>query len=159
MGIEIERKYLVKGNDWKKPEKGQLYQQGYLSSHPDRTVRVRTVNDKGYLTIKGKTVGASRSEYEYPIPYADAQAMLDQLCEKPVITKIRYRIDHEGLVWEIDEFQGENLGLVVAEVELTDEQQTVVLPDWVDREVTAEAPYYNANLIKHPFSQWDMSSR
>lgn len=157
MGIETERKYLVKGDDWKKQEKGQLYQQGYLSSHPDRTVRVRTAGDSGYLTIKGRTTGASRSEYEYPIPYPDAQEMLEQLCEKPIIEKIRYRIDYKGLVWEVDEFQGENRGLVVAEVELTDEQQLVVLPDWVDREVTAEARYYNANLVSHPFSQWDES--
>lgn len=157
MGIETERKYLVKGDDWKKQGKGQFYQQGYLSSHPDRTVRVRTAGNSGYLTIKGRTTGASRSEYEYPIPYPDAQEMLDQLCEKPIIKKIRYRIDYKGLVWEVDEFQGENRGLVVAEVELTDEQQLVVLPDWVDREVTAEARYYNANLVSHPFSQWDES--
>lgn len=157
MGIEIERKFLVKGDDWKKQGKGQLYQQGYLSSHPDRTVRVRIVGDSGYLTIKGKTVGAIRPEYEYPIPYPDAQSMLDNLCEKPVIQKIRYRIPYEGLVWEVDEFQGENLGLVVAEVELKDEQQTVVCPDWVGREVTNDASYYNANLIKNPFSRWNES--
>lgn len=155
MGVEIERKYLVKGDDWKTQGKGQLYQQGYLSSHSDRTVRVRTVGDSGYLTIKGKTAGASRPEYEYPIPFPDAQFMLDQLCEQPIIKKTRYEISYQGLVWEVDEFHEENLGLVVAEVELTDEQQTVELPDWVDREVTGEAKYYNANLIRHPFSQWD----
>jgi adenylate cyclase len=157
MGIEIERKFLVKGEDWKKQGDGQRYQQGYLSSHPDRTVRVRTVGNSGYLTIKGRTTGASRAEYEYPIPYPDAQEMLEQLCEKPIIEKLRYRIDYKGLLWEIDEFQGENRGLVVAEVELTDAQQMVVLPDWIDREVTAEARYYNANLVNHPFSQWDES--
>ncbi|GAB4048882.1 CYTH domain-containing protein [Spirosoma litoris] len=154
MGIEIERKYLVKGEDWKQPENGQLYRQGYLSSHPDRTVRVRTVGDKGYLTIKGRNVGASRPEYEYPIPYPDAEAMLNQLCEQPIIEKIRYRLVYSGLVWEIDEFRGENQGLVVAEVELSDEQQSVVLPAWVDREVTGDVIYYNANLRTHPFSQW-----
>ncbi|GAB4035527.1 CYTH domain-containing protein [Spirosoma jeollabukense] len=157
MGIEIERKFLVKGDDWKKQGEGQLYQQGYLSDHPDRTVRVRTVADKGYLTIKGRSSGASRAEYEYPIPYSDAQFMLDQLCEKPIIEKIRYRIDYEGLVWEVDEFQRENAGLVVAEVELTDEQQAIKLPAWVDREVTGDASYYNANLFKHPFSTWNQS--
>ncbi|UHG93807.1 CYTH domain-containing protein [Spirosoma oryzicola] len=155
MGVEIERKYLVKGDDWKKQGTGQLYQQGYLSTHPDRTVRVRTVGNEGYLTIKGITAGASRSEYEYGIPYADAQSMLDQLCQRPLIQKVRYRITYEGLVWEVDEFQGENQGLVVAEVELTDEHQTIALPDWVGKEVTAEEKYYNANLIKHPYSQWD----
>ncbi|RIV20690.1 CYTH domain-containing protein [Fibrisoma montanum] len=154
MGMEIERKFLVNGTDWKQEVSGLFYRQGYLSSQPDRTVRVRTVEDKGYLTIKGKTSGASRSEYEYVIPYEDAVAMLDQLCETPIIEKVRYRIPYEGLVWEIDEFQGENLGLIVAEVELTDEKQAIQLPPWVGKEVTTEAKYYNANLFKHPFSKW-----
>ena len=154
MSLEIERKYLVKGEDWKQQGRGELYQQGYLSTHPERNVRVRTVGERGYLTIKGKTTGVSRPEYEYPIPYLDAQAMLDQLCQQPSIKKIRYRIAYEGLIWEVDEFEGENQGLVVAEVELRDEQQQMVLPAWVDREVTGEARYYNANLIDHPFSQW-----
>lgn len=155
MGMEIERKFLVNGDGWKQGVTGKQYRQGYLSSQPDRTVRVRTVEDQGYLTIKGKTTGASRSEYEYPIPYQDAVAMLDQLCEKPIIEKVRYRIPYEGLLWEIDEFQGENLGLVVAEVELTDENQAIHLPPWVGKEVTTEAKYYNANLFKHPFSRWN----
>lgn len=155
MSIEIERKYLVKGDDWKKQGKGQLYQQGYLSSHPDRAVRVRTVEDRGYLTIKGRTAGASRAEYEYSIPYPDAQAMLQHLCEQPILEKYRYRIVYEGVVWEVDEFQGENLGLVVAEVELNAVNQAILLPAWVDKEVTDEARYYNANLFKHPFSKWD----
>ncbi len=157
MNIEIERKYLVKGDDWKKLGKGQLYRQGYLSRHPDRSVRVRTVENQGYLTIKGKTTGASRPEYEYPVPYPDAQAMLSDLCEQPLIEKVRYRIAYEGLVWEVDEFGGENRGLVVAEVELTTEQQTIVLPNWVGQEVTTDARYYNANLIKYPYSQWNQS--
>ena len=155
MGIEIERKFLVKGEEWKKQSEGQLYQQGYLSTHPDRTVRVRTVEDRAYLTIKGRTVGASRTEYEYSIPYADAQSMLDHLCQSPIIRKVRYRIFYEGLVWEVDEFQGENQGLVVAEVELADEQQTVAFPDWIDQEVTSDERYYNANLLNYPFSRWD----
>lgn len=157
MGIEIERKYLVKNNAWKQQGQGQLYQQGYLSSHPDRVVRVRTVADRGYLTIKGRTVGASRAEYEYSIPYADAQSMLDQLCQGPIIKKMRYRIDYAGLVWEVDEFMGENQGLVVAEVELNDEQQAITLPEWVGDEVTFDKRYYNANLLAHPFSQWKHS--
>jgi CYTH domain-containing protein len=159
MGIEIERKYLVKGNDWKQQGQGQFYQQGYLSDHPDRTVRVRTAADKGYLTIKGRSAGASRAEYEYPIPYAEAQTMLKQLCQQPIIEKIRYTVRYEGLVWEVDEFLGENEGLVVAEVELTHEQQPIVLPAWVDREVTGDTKYYNANLFKHPFSTWNESNR
>lgn len=158
MGIEIERKYRVKGDAWKQSGKGQLYQQGYLSSHPDRTVRVRRVGDRGYLTIKGRTAGVSRAEYEYEIPNQDALMLLEQLCEQPIIEKVRYRIAHEGLIWEVDEFQGENRGLVVAEVELTDEHQPIILPPWVDQEVTADARYYNANLFKHPFSQWETSA-
>jgi CYTH domain-containing protein len=157
MSTEIERKYLVKGDDWKKQGTGQAYRQGYLSTHPDRTVRVRLVGEKGYLTIKGRTTGATRAEYEYPIPFADAQGLLDQLCQQPLIEKVRYRIPYEGLVWEVDEFTGENLGLVVAEVELVAEQQAIVLPPWVGREVTAEARYYNANLMSYPFSQWDQA--
>ncbi|GAB3560638.1 CYTH domain-containing protein [Spirosoma fluminis] len=159
MGIEIERKYLVKGNDWKKLGEGQFYQQGYLSDHPDRTVRVRTAGDKGYITIKGRSTGASRAEYEYSIPFSEAQAMLEQLCQQPLIEKIRYKISYEGLVWEVDEFLGENEGLVVAEVELAHEQQIIVLPAWVDREVTGDVTYYNANLFKHPFSTWNQSDR
>lgn len=154
MGVEIERKYLVKGTAWKQQGESQLYQQGYLSADPDRTVRVRRVADQGFLTIKGKTSGASRREYEYPIPYQDALEMLRHLCEKPIIEKYRYKIVYEGLLWEVDEFLGENQGLVVAEVELTDEQQEIILPPWVDREVTTDPKYYNANLFKHPFSQW-----
>lgn len=155
MAIEIERKYLVKGNDWKQEAEGKLYRQGYLSGHPDRTVRVRTVEDKGYLTIKGKTLGASRSEYEYQIPYQDALHMLNELCKQPIIEKVRYLISYQGLVWEVDEFRGENHGLVVAEVELAHENQPILFPDWVDREVTSEEKYYNANLFKHPFSKWN----
>ena len=154
MGIEIERKYLVKGTSWKPAQKGQLYQQGYLSSHPDRTVRVRTVEDRGYLTIKGKASGASRDEYEYPIPYPDAVEMLTRLCEGPLIEKFRYKIPYQGLVWEVDEFQGQNLGLVIAEVELESDDQAILLPAWVDREVTGDEKYYNAHLFKHPFSDW-----
>ena len=120
-------------------------------------MRVRRVDDRGYITIKGKTTGASRAEYEYEIPSPDALALLEHLCEQPIIEKIRYRIAYEGLIWEVDEFQGENRGLVIAEVELTDERQPVILPPWVDQEVTTDARYYNANLFKHPFSQWETS--
>lgn len=154
MGVEIERKFLVKGTDWKKEGTKQFYQQGYLSSEPDRVVRVRRVDDEGYITIKGKTSGASRSEYEYPIPLQDAIEMLQNLCEKPLVEKYRYKIMHDGLVWEVDEFQGDNRGLVVAEVELDSEDQAITLPAWIDREVTDDKRYYNVNLIKHPFSSW-----
>ena len=154
MGKEIERKYLIKKDDWRELAKGTVYRQGYLSTVKERTVRVRTIDDNGYLTIKGITVGATRAEYEYEIPAKDASYMLDELCEKPIIEKKRYVMDHEDLTWEIDEFDGENLGLIVAEVELTAEDQKIALPDWIGEEVTGDPRYFNSNLIKHPYSKW-----
>ncbi len=154
MAKEIERKFLVTGNAWRELAAGVLYRQGYLSTVKERTVRVRVVGTKGYLTVKGLSVGAVRSEFEYEIPAADADEMLGLLCEKPIIEKIRYRIPFEGLTWEIDEFSGINAGLVVAEVELADEAQTIVKPDWIGPEVTGDPRYFNANLIAHPYAAW-----
>lgn len=154
MGKEIERKYLVKGTEWKKLAKGTSYRQGYLSTVKERTVRVRTIDDKGYLTIKGITVGATRVEYEYEIPAVEADDMLSNLCEKPLIEKNRYKINFSGLVWEVDEFFGDNDGLIVAEVELTSEDQKIDLPAWVGEEVTSDVRYFNSNLTKNPFKNW-----
>ncbi len=154
MGLEIEKKYLVNGNAWKEGAKGESYRQGYVSSHRDRTVRVRTAGDKAFLTIKGTTQGATRREYEYEIPYADALEMLREICEKPIIEKVRYKIRYQGLLWEVDEFSGENQGLVVAEVELTSEDQPIDLPPWIGREVTGDETDTHANLIHHPYSKW-----
>jgi adenylate cyclase len=154
MGKEIERKFLVKGDVWKSLAKGTRYRQGYLNSVKERTVRIRTVGDKGFLTIKGITTGASRTEYEYPIPVPDAEAMLNELCEKPIIEKNRYKIKDRNLTWEVDEFFGENQGLIVAEVELQSESQSVEKPGWVGEEVTGDPRYFNANLIKHPYAKW-----
>jgi CYTH domain-containing protein len=154
MGKEIERKFLVKGDVWKSLAKGTRYRQGYLNSVKERTVRVRTVGDKGFLTIKGITTGASRAEYEYPVPVSDAEAMLNDLCEKPLIEKNRYKIEDRNLTWEVDEFFGENRGLIVAEVELESEDQSFEKPGWVGEEVTGDPRYFNANLIKHPFTKW-----
>jgi CYTH domain-containing protein len=117
-------------------------------------VRVRTINNNGYLTIKGITVGASRREFEYEIPAKDAEELLDNLCEKPLIEKIRYKVDYGTLTWEVDEFFGENEGLIVAEVELHSEDQPFDRPEWVTEEVTTDPRYYNANLIKYPYSKW-----
>src|SRR5258705_12220990 len=117
-------------------------------------VRVRTTGDKGFITIKGMSVGATRSEYEYEIPLADAIEMLDRLCERPLIEKTRYRVSNEGLVWEIDEFEGDNRGLIIAEVELKNETQSIELPGWIGQEVTGDPRYFNANLVANPFSQW-----
>lgn len=154
MSLEIERKFLVKGEQWKSLATSVLLKQGYLSSHPDRTVRVRIEGDTAMLTIKGRTKGMTRNEWEYAIPVQDAMALLDMLCEKPVIEKYRYRIPFGGLIWEVDEFLGENDGLIVAEVELNSEQQEVIKPDWVAEEVTHDSRYFNANLLQNPYSNW-----
>lgn len=153
MGVEIERKFLLVGSAWKTVE-GTRYRQGYLNSQKERTVRVRTIDDKGYLTIKGVAVGNVRPEYEYEIPKADADEMLDRLCEKPLIEKARYKIPRGDLTWEVDEFHGENEGLILAEVELEREDQAVDLPSWVGREVTGDPKYYNSSLIRKPFKSW-----
>ena len=154
MATEIERKFLVKGDEWRSLATGIVYRQGYLSTKKDCSVRVRLVGDRGYLTIKGLTQGFSRAEYEYTIPAEDAQDMLDNLCARPLIEKTRYKIEYAGLTWEVDEFAGENQGLIVAEVELTQTNQQIELPDWIDQEVSDDPRYYNVNLIQHPYRQW-----
>ena len=154
MGIEIERKFLLTSTSWKELAPGTSYRQGYLNSTKERTVRVRTIDDKGFLTIKGLSIGATRVEYEYEIPVADAEHLLDDLCEKPLIEKNRYKIAHGGFVWEVDEFFGENKGLIVAEIELESEDQSFDKPEWVGEEVTGDPRYFNSSLIKEPYSQW-----
>jgi CYTH domain-containing protein len=154
MAREIERKFLVVGEDWRGLADGTVYRQGYLSTVAERTVRVRVAGDRAFLTIKGLSVGAVRAEYEYGIPVPDADEMLDGLCEKPIVEKTRYRIPFEGWVWEVDEFAGVNAGLIVAEIELDSEAREFVRPDWVGDEVTGDARYFNANLIASPFSTW-----
>ena len=154
MGTEIERKFLLAGESWKEGAQGTLFRQGYLSMVPERNVRVRTQGEKAFLTIKGRTEGVSRLEFEYEIPLADARHLLDALCERPLIEKTRYLISHGGLVWEIDVFHGDNAGLVVAEVELEHEAQTFEKPPWVGEEVSDDPRYYNASLVKHPFNRW-----
>ena len=154
MGKEIEKKFLIKNDEWREGAKGTKYRQGYLSTVKERTVRVRTIDERGFLTIKGVNVGAVRAEYEYEIPAKDADEMLTDLCEKPLIEKNRYKISYKNLVWEIDEFFGDNNGLIVAEVELTDEHQSIDLPSWIGEEVTGDPKYFNSSLIKHPYSKW-----
>jgi adenylate cyclase len=151
---EIERKFLVVSNGWKDLASQVPYRQGYLSSVKERVVRVRTVADQGTLTIKGITVGMTRCEYEYPISLKDAEEMLDNLCLRPLIEKKRSRIAIGEFTWEVDEFFGENQGLVVAEVELKNERQQVPLPDWIGQEVTEDPRYQNSNLAEHPYSSW-----
>ena len=152
MAKEIERKFRVKEGPWRNTT-GRRYRQGYLNSVKERVVRVRTVNDKGYLTIKGLTVGASRLEFEYEIPRKDADRLLE-ICEKPLIEKTRFKVKEGGFVWEIDEFLGDNQGLIVAEVELESEDQDFPKPDWVLEEVTGDPRYFNSNLIKNPYKMW-----
>lgn len=154
MGTEIERKYLVKGDGWRKGAHGKHYRQGYLSTVKERTVRVRIAGDQGYITIKGLTVGDTRPEYEYEIPLDDANEILDNLAEKPIIEKTRYRIPQDDIVWEVDEFEGVNKGLIVAEVEMKSADQKVRLPDWIGEEVSSDPRYFNANLVAKPFTTW-----
>jgi CYTH domain-containing protein len=154
MAKEIERKFLVKGDVWRSLAEGTLYRQGYLNSVKERTVRIRTVGPRAFLTIKGVTVGSTRVEYEYPIPTEDCNAMLDGLAEQPIIEKKRYRIPFEGHVWEVDEFFGENLGLIVAEIELKSEDERFAKPDWIGEEVGSDPRYFNSNLISHPYTKW-----
>ena len=153
MGEEIERKYLVCGKTWKELGEGTLYRQGYLNSHKERVVRVRIMGERAVLTIKGISVGATRLEFEYDIPFADCNELLE-LCEQPLIEKTRYKVDHGGLTWEVDEFHGVNEGLVVAECELESEDQHVDKPAWIGDEVTGDPRYFNSNLIAKPFTTW-----
>lgn len=155
MGVEIERKFLVNKNKWEVAEKpgGEFYRQGYLLTDPTKTIRVRQTSDKGFLTIKGLSVGATRPEYEYEIPSQEARELLDQFSVAE-LSKIRYKIPLDHLIWEVDEFLGENEGLLVAEIELNSEEEKFGIPDWIDREVTGEEKYYNSNLTILPFNNW-----
>lgn len=154
MGVEIERKFLLAGDAWRALGAPVLMRQGYLSVDPDRTVRVRIEGEAGTLTIKGRSQGATRGEWEYPIPLAEAAELLDRLCQQPLIEKFRRRIPYAGHVWEVDEFLGANQGLVVAEIELASEDEAFDKPDWIAGEVTDDSRYFNSSLIKLPFSAW-----
>ncbi len=152
MATEIERKFLVLGDAWRASEGTRIWQ-GYLNRDKNRTVRVRVAGEQAFLTVKGATTGATRAEFEYDIPLADAEQMLS-MCDGPVIQKVRRLVQHDGFTWEVDEFFGENAGLVVAEIELQSENQQFFKPSWVGREVTEDARYYNSNLATHPYAAW-----
>ena len=154
MALEIERKYLIDLEKIGTLENGVRIKQGYLSTDKNAVVRVRVKNDKAYLTIKGANNGISRLEFEYEIPFDEANEMLDNLCKKPLIDKTRYIIKHDIHIWEIDVFYGDNEGLVVAEVELKDENEKINLPSWIKEEVTSDNRYFNSNLMKHPYKDW-----
>lgn len=155
MALEIEKKFLLNLAKWQQVSKpkGEHFRQGYLLTDPTKTIRVRMTDTKGFLTIKGKSVGATRLEFEYEIPLLEAKELLDNFAVSE-LSKIRYKINYKGKIWEVDEFLGDNLGLMVAEIELVSEEESFELPDWVDREVTTEAKYYNSNLTVLPFKDW-----
>ena len=155
MAVEIERKYLVDIDKWNKTEKGakHFYRQGYILTDPEKTIRVRVTDESGFITIKGKSTGVSRLEYEYSIPKQDAIELLDQFCSSDV-SKFRYEHPFAGKLWEVDEFLGDNEGLIVAEIELTNEDEAFETPAWIDKEVTGIEKYYNSSLSKFPFKRW-----
>ena len=153
MSKEIERKFLVDEKIFKPIGDGEFIAQGYLSSIPERVVRVRIKNDRGYLTIKGKNEGISRSEFEYEIPKSDAEELL-KICEPSIIIKRRYIVDVDGSKFEVDIFEGDNAGLIVAEIELKSEDEKFSKPLWLSDEVSFDEKYYNSNLSKFPYKLW-----
>lgn len=156
MGIEIERKFLVTGDSWRQGARGSLYCQGYLSTAKERTVRVRIAENRGFITVKGESAGSVRAEYEYEIPVGHAREMLDHICEKPLVEKTRYRMEFNGSTWEIDEFWGENEGLIVAEIELADKLDRFDLPPWAGLEVTDDPRFQNSQLVRNPYRKWNV---
>jgi len=155
MGVEIERKFLVDHEKWKKLKKpaGTHYHQGYLLDELNCTIRVRLAGTIGFVTIKGINSGISRTEFEYKIPAADASELIKSF-SKSAVEKIRYRIRFAKKLWEVDEFLGDNEGLIMAEIELKDEKEEFKKPDWITGEVSADNRYYNSNLSKNPFKNW-----
>lgn len=154
--IEIERKFLVTSEAFKNDAINSYHiKQGFLNRNPERTVRVRLKNDKGILTVKGKSSedGLSRFEWETEISKTDAEALL-QLCERGVIHKTRYEVSHNNHLFEVDVFHAENKGLIIAEIELTSENESFEKPHWLGKEVTGDVKYYNSNLSKQPFNMW-----
>ena len=155
MAQEIEKKFLVAGEFKESAKKATRITQGYLSSVPERTVRVRVKGEKGYITVKGigNDSGASRFEWEKEIPVEDVRDLL-KICEPGVIDKTRYLVDCDGHTFEVAEFYGDNEGLVVAEVELSDENEAFTRPSWLGEEVTGDKKYYNSMLMKNPYKNW-----
>jgi len=155
MAIEIEHKFLLANDGWRKQISHSVkYRQGYLSSQPTSSIRVRISDDHAWLNIKTATIGTHRYEYEYEIPMSDANEILDNLCKKPLIEKTRHFVTHDDNLWEIDEFEGDNQGLIVAEIELDETGQSFSKPSWLGLEVTSDLRYYNNNLAIHPYSEW-----
>lgn len=155
MATEIERKYLILNDGWRdQADEGIQITQGYMGGNDKSSIRIRINGDSANLNIKSKTLGMLRSEYEYAIPLEDAREMLTTLCDRPYIDKTRFHVSHEGHLWEIDVFAGENEGLIVAELELDSADEAYNLPDWIGKEVTEEPRYYNICLVTHPYKNW-----
>jgi adenylate cyclase len=155
VGLEIERKFLVVSSDWRSEvDRAEPLRQGYLSIETERVVRVRVAGEQGFLTVKGKRVGDRRAEFEYPIPVEDADAMLEHLCLRPFIAKVRYHLNRRPGDWIVDVFEMDNDGLILAEVEFSDDSPVTDLPGWVGTEVTTDDRYGNSNLQAHPYSTW-----
>ena len=163
MPLEIERKFLIQGDAWRldadgRPAPATIIRQGYLFADGLRNARVRlsrgASGDRAFLTVKGQRTGIERYEFEYPIPIADAELMLDRLCNPPLIEKTRHLVAFAGMTWEVDEFAGANAGLILAELELKRADQAFEMPAWVLREVTDDGRYYNTYLASHPYSTW-----
>lgn len=155
MAIEIEHKFLIKTDDWKNHiSKSTQYKQGYLTSDKKRSIRIRTSNDTAWLNIKSATIGTHRQEYEYQIPLSEGIEILNTLCEKPIIEKTRHLVSYKQHLWEIDVFEGDNLGLIVAEIELSKIGENFCTPSWAGTEVTDDLRYYNNNLCKNPYKKW-----
>ena len=154
MAEEIERKFLVISDQWRGQAEAVRYKQGYLASNDETVVRVRIMGEVAMLTVKSKVSDLTRTEFEYEIPVDEADYMLENLCQKPLIDKTRTKIKIKNHVWEVDEFFGDNQGLLIAEVELGSEDEQVELPPWVGEDVSADSRYYNANLVINPYKNW-----
>jgi adenylate cyclase len=155
MALEIEHKFLIKNSDWKENiQKSSDYKQGYLISDKTKSIRVRISDDKAWLNIKSATIGTARQEYEYEIPLIEGIEILSSLCEKPIIEKTRHLVPYKQHTWEIDVFSGDNNGLIVAEIELSEVGEAFGKPDWLGNEVTEDLRYYNNNLSKNPYKNW-----
>lgn len=155
MAIEVEHKFLLANDRWRAQVcRSEAFIQGYLSSDPSCSIRVRISGERAWLNIKSATPGTQRHEFEYAIPLADAEEMVGTVCRRPLIEKIRHFVDIDGHTWEIDEFSGDNAGLIVAEIELAAPGEAFTKPAWLGAEVTDDLRYYNNSLVSHPYNSW-----
>jgi len=160
VAFETERRFLVKNDDWKRRASvGTAYRQGYIFTGENRTLRVRVAGNRGFLTLKGLHEGITRHEYDYEIPLAEAEEIMSVFCERTPVEKVRYTVEEAGTRWEVDVFSGANHGLVIAEVEISEEGESIELPGWAGEEVTGVARYLNVNLYLLPVGEWPAGDR